>query len=131
MKPRRAVFTDLQYKSEADEATAFVSLEWKGQVFEGTAAGPAEFETRPRLIGEATLRAIEALTGGRLQLELGAMASTEMGSMSRVALAQVHRQPGGERLVGSALVHDGEAGEATVRAVLDAMNRVLAEVLAE
>ena len=131
MRPRRAVFTDLRYKSEADEAAAFVSLEWEGKVFEGTAAGPAEFETQPRLIGEATLRAIEALTGGRLQLELGAMAYTEMGSMSRVALAQVHRQPGGERLVGSALVHDGEAGEATVRAVLDAINRVLAEVLAE
>lgn len=131
MRPRRAVFTDLEYKSEADEATAFVSLEWEGQVFEGTSAGPAEFETQPRLIGEATLRAIEALTGGRLQLELGAIASTEMGSMSQVALAQVHRQPDGERLVGSALVHDGEAGEATVRAVLDAINRVLAEVLAE
>ena len=54
-----------------------------------------------------------------------------MGANSWVALAQVHRQPGSERLVGSALVHDGEAGEATVRAVLDALNRVLSDILSE
>jgi hypothetical protein len=129
MKPRRAAFTDLQYDAEAEEATAIVALEWSGRIYEGRASGPAEFETQHRLIGEATLRAIEALSSGKLELELGAMAATQMGSHSRVALAQVHLQPNGERLVGSALVHDGESGEATVRAVLDALNRTLAEFL--
>lgn len=131
MKPRRAVFTDLDYTREDHVATAFVMLEWDGETYEGRATGPLESETRPRLIGEATLRAIEALTKGELQLELGAMASTEAGPNSRVALAQVQKNPSGERLVGSAFVHNGELGEATVRAVLDAMNRTLSEFLAE
>ena len=106
-----------------------MTLEWAGKIYEGRASGPAEDDTPHRLIGEATLRALEALSDGKLELELGAMAATDMGSNSRVALAQVHRQPSGDRLVGSALVHNGQAGEATVRAVLDALNRPLIDYL--
>ena len=83
---------------------------------------------RPRIVGEATLRAVEAVTGGRLQLTLDAIATTDLGE-SRVAMAQVGLVGSPEPLVGSALVQTSDSATATVKAVLDALNRRMAQVL--
>jgi len=90
----------------------------------GTAIGPAVASTRLRLIGEATIDAVEQTFDGAPPIALDSVAVTNVGSR-RVIIAIVVSagDGGGEHLtVGSAL-STGDDGEATVRAVLDALNR--------
>lgn len=106
------------------ETRVVVTLSWKEREYLGEASGVADDDARPRLLGEATLRAVEALTGESMPLSLDAIATTDLGE-SRVAMAKVLRG-GGDSLVGSALVSGREPAAAPVRAVLDALNRQLA-----
>jgi len=80
------------------------------------------------LIGEATIRAVESLSDGRLKLDLTAVATTNMGA-NRIAIAQVVAVGTEGRLVGSAVMPENDPDEATARAVLDAVNRHLEQHL--
>ncbi len=103
-----------------------IALEWRDTEFQGEAYGPVGEESRARLLGEATLHAVEALASQPLGLALDAIATTQLGT-SRIAMAQV--EMGQASLVGSALLHDDDPAAAPVRAVLDAINRRLSTVL--
>ena len=96
----------------------------------GDAVGSTEARERPRLVGEAALRAVESLSGGVVDLELLAIATAEIGG-DRVAVAQVRLDPFEEVLVGSALQRDEDSDGtwAAARAVMDALNRRLGAVL--
>ncbi len=74
-------------------------------------------------MGEATLRALEQAIGEEVALALAAVATPTVGARE-VAIAQVVIVSGGEErlVVGSALVGQ-DRPRATVRAVLDALNR--------
>jgi hypothetical protein len=61
-------------------------------------------------------------------LTLDAIATTDLGD-SRVAMAQVGMVGSSEPLVGSALVQTSDSATATVKAVLDALNRRMSQVL--
>ena len=110
------------------EARITVVLGWNDQAFEGEAVGSSDDTDRPRLIGEATLRAVERVAEGRVLLDLTAVATTSLGD-SQVAMAQVHLDSEPDGFVGSALIRGAEASKATARAVLDAINRQLESVL--
>lgn len=90
----------------------------------GTAIGPAVASARLRLIGEATIDALEQTFDSVLPNALDSVAVTAVGSRRViVAIVVSAGSGGGEHLtVGSAL-STGDDGEATVRAVLDALNR--------
>lgn len=90
----------------------------------GTAIGPAVASTRLRLIGEATIDAVEQTFDAVPPIALDSVAVTNVGSRRViVAIVVSAGDTGGEHLtVGSAL-SSGDDGEATVRAVLDALNR--------
>lgn len=90
----------------------------------GTAIGPAVASTRLRLIGEATIDAVEQTIDGVPPLALDAVAVTHVGSRSVIVAIVVSAGTGGAEhvTVGSA-ISTGDDGEATVRAVLDALNR--------
>ena len=111
-----------------DLARVTIVLDWNDESYLGTAAGQAEGRHRPRLVGEAALRAVEAVTGGSLRLELVAVATAEVGDV-HVAMTQVRVSGSGESLVGTALLEEEDRSWATARAVLDAINRRLTFVL--
>lgn len=111
-----------------DVATVTVDLQWEDVTFSGQASGSAEPDGRPRLVGEAALRAVEAVTEGRLELELAAMATAMLGT-ARVAMAQIKVRGTGETLVGNCLVEKDDPSLAAVKAVMDALNRRLGTLL--
>jgi len=119
----RPVITSIKEYPEGPSTTVTVTLTWNGEKFSGSADGPAAASARLRIIGEATLRALEEVLGGGPPLALDAVATTSVG-VRPVVVAQVVSMRGvdEEVAVGSALVRGDEA-EAVVRAVLDALNR--------
>ena len=128
LRPERAAIVGIQETSESGVARVTITLTYSDAEFSGEAEGSASVSARPRIVGEATLRAVEAVTGGRLRLTLDAIATTDLGE-SRVAMAQVGLMGSNEPLVGSALVQTSDSATATVKAVLDALNRRMAQVL--
>ena len=111
-----------------DIARITVDLEWEDGTYSGESTGSADGDDRPRLVGEATLRAVEAVTDGRLQLELTAMATTTLGS-ARVALAQIRLRGTSEVFVGNSLIQEDDPSLAAVKAVMNAINRRLTSLL--
>ena len=113
---------------DGDDARVMITLEWSDTTFHGEAIGSSGPEHRARLVGEATLNAVEKVTNGRIHLDLEAVATQDLGIV-QVALAQVNLSETGESLVGSALVSEHDPSAATVKAILDAINRRLTTVL--
>lgn len=111
-----------------EEARVTVVLGWDDKAFEGEASGAHDDASRPRLVGEATLRAVERVAEGRIMLDLTAVGTTNLGE-SQVAMAQVALDQGPDGFVGSALIREADPSKATARAVLDAINRQLESVL--
>ena len=105
-----------------DDARITVTLNYNDNRFYGQALGDAAPHHRARLAGEATLRAIESLTGSRVRLELLAVAAADLGR-ARVALAQV-RLDDGDILVGSALMPEGEPDQAALQAGLTLLQQI-------
>ena len=110
---------------DGDDARVTVTLDWASRSWHGQAVGAAK--QRTRLAGEAALDAVVRLSGNGLDLELLAVATTDMGAAS-VALAQV-RFGDDDILVGSALQGETDDRLAAVRAVMDAINRRLERYL--
>lgn len=121
----RPALVRIEQSTDDNEAHVFITLAWHEHEYRGEASGSLDEAARPRLLGEATLRAVEALSTGGLDMALGAIATTNLGE-SQVAMAQVEIGEG-DSLVGSAMLRNDEA--AAVRAVLDAINRRLSQVL--
>jgi hypothetical protein len=106
-------------------ATATVTLELEGELYSGTAEGPASTTGRCRLVGQAALNAVESYTNGSFGFALEDVAIVTLGH-ERVAVSCVILvTPLGEQaLSGSALVRQSE-NDSLVRATLDAINRRL------
>ena len=121
----RPVIVSIEDDVESSDARVTVRLDFADQAWHGQAVGTAS--QRPRLAGEATLDALRRMTDDAIDLELLAVATTDLGAAS-IALAQV-RLGSGEVLVGSALQGEIDDRLAAVRAVMDALNRRLEQVL--
>ena len=125
----RAVITDIAQADEDAGAMVTITLDVGGMTHRGAALGSIDVRDRPRIIGEAVLRAVESMSGGTLDLELLAIATAGIGD-SQVAVAQVRLNPFDEILVGSAMLNDDDDPSwAAARAVMDALNRRLSAVL--
>jgi hypothetical protein len=126
----RAIIADITQADEEAGAMVSITLDIGGIEHRGAAIGSTDARERPRLVGEAALRAVESLSGGAVTLELLAIASADVGD-TQVAVAQVRLDPFDEVLVGSALhrVEDQDGSWAVARAVMDALNRRLGQVL--
>lgn len=125
---QRPMLAMIDEDDSGDEARVTVVLGWHDKAFEGEAIGSLDGAVRPRLVGEATLRAVEQVAEGRVVLDLTAVGTTSLGD-SQVAMAQVRIDTAPDRLVGSALIREMDPSKATARAVLDAINRQLESVL--
>jgi hypothetical protein len=123
----RPVLVGIREEPDASRATVHVTLGWQSQEYVGSAYGPAAASARLRLVGEATLHALEALYPSGPPLALDAIGPAGMG-MRTVVIAVVVSSVavrGEEVAVGAALSQGGDLPETAVRAVLDALNRRL------
>lgn len=128
MRAPRPALVSVNETESSQDATVTVFLSFDGKEHAGQATGSLESSARPRLVGEATLRAVEGVSGGAMTLDLAAVATTDVGAY-RVAIAQVVSSDSAAPLVGSAAIHEDDPGMATARAVLDAINRHVAQVM--
>lgn len=103
--------------------TVSVVLDANGERHFGEAEGSVDSAARPRVVGEAVLRALESVTGDG-KFELVAVGTSSLDDVT-IALAQVSEEGRSEVYVGSALIRRGDSVLATARAVLDALNRRL------
>ncbi len=121
----RPAIVDIAEEPVGSRLTVTVTLAWQNEMISGVASGPSATTTRLRSVGEATVAALEQAIGDDIAVALAALETPTVGSR-RVAVAQIVIVSSGEErvLVGSALVGSNEA-QAAVRAVLDAVNRVV------
>lgn len=117
----RPVIIGIEDDIDGPDARVTVTLDWQDQLWHGQAIGSAD--ARNRLAGEAALAAVHRLSNARIDLELLAIATTDLGA-ARVALAQVRFGPD-QILVGTALQPEADGRLAAARAVMDAINRRL------
>ncbi len=110
-----------------DHVAVSVVLEAEGKEHHGRAEGAADRALRPRVVGEATLRALESVTGSA-RFELSAVGTSTIDGVT-IALVQVAEPGRPDVYVGSALIRRGDTVLATARAVLDALNRRLTLIL--
>lgn len=124
----RPFLATIDQRLEGSRVHVAVTLGWAEQVFSGSADGPAETSQRARLVGEATLRAVEALGGGDAKYDLTAVGSNDLGPV-KIALVQVREAGWGDYLIGSAMIREGDPASATAKAILDALNRRISRVV--
>jgi hypothetical protein len=125
MRPERPILATIDHRESGGRAEVEVVLGFRDEAISGVASGPPDADHRPRLVGEATLRAIESILGSDGAFDLSAVAAQDLGPVT-VALAQLREGGAADYLVGSAVVRDHDLPTATARAVLDALNRRLA-----
>ena len=117
---KRQIIIALDHDVDGEDARVSVTLDWGERSWHGHAIGAAS--AQPRLAGEAALDAVTKLTDGRVDVELLAVATTDVG-VAQIALAQVRY--GDDEMVGSAMQGEADGNLAAVRAVMDAINRRL------
>jgi hypothetical protein len=124
----RPAFVDVSEAFDGATADVTVTLRWEDSLLIGKSSGAAAHSTRPRLIAEATLGALRQSIHGKAALAINSMDVPTLGSR-RVAVAQIVLVTDGtERdLIGCAYVDEDET-RAVVRAVLDALNRLLPDL---
>jgi len=117
----------------ADTRTqAEIALEWKAVEYRGKADGVGHGTMELRVCAEATLDALHQLLGGRINFRLVGVKSVKAfdDTVAIVALSSADLEGGGERrLIGTAPATAGNVPQGVARAVLNATNRVLGNIL--
>ena len=114
---------------EGSKVNVTVTLEWQGEQATGTASGPAAASARMRLVGEATLRALEETVTAIPPLALDAIGAPAVGMRDVVIAVVVSTAAGGEELAAGCAMVNGDESEAAARAVLDSLNRRIPALL--
>lgn len=121
----RPRLVNIRDEADGPKTTVRVTLSWQNGQHVGSAIGPIVGSARLRLVGEATLDALDQIFINLPPLVLDSIGIASVG-MRRVAIAVVvgGTSQESELAVGSAVAGEDES-EAAVRAVLDALNRRL------
>ncbi len=126
----RPALVDVSENLEGSRAEVTVTLRWDDSLLMGKSSGAASSSMRARQVAEATLEAIKQAIHAGAAAAISSMDVPTLGSR-RVAIAQVVlvTENSERMLIGSAYVEDDET-RAVVRAVLDALNRLLPDIKA-
>ena len=126
----RPALTDVSENLEGTRVEVTVTLRWVDSLLVGKSTGAAANTMRPRQIAEATLEAVRQSIHLGAAVGISSMNIVTLGSRE-VAVAQVVlvTENSERMLIGSAYVED-DRQRATVRAVLDALNRILPDLKA-
>lgn len=123
----RPAVVDLAEDSNGTHTTLKVTLRYGDDEHTGAATGPAVSSTRLRLIAEATLDALGEAYGNLPPIAIDAIADATVGARTVIVATLVAVIDGGvEQLTVGSAIAGGDAGQAAVRAVLNALNRRLA-----
>lgn len=124
----RPSIVDIFETTDGSRSLVRVTLDWHDSELIGETKGAAASATRNRLVAEAVLQALGQALHAEASFAVASVDVPTLGSR-RVAVAQVVLVTNkSERLmVGSALVDEDES-RAVVRAVLDALNRVVPDL---
>lgn len=124
----RPAIVDISETTNGSKSSVTVTLTWHDDSLVGTVSGAAATATRSRLVAEATLEALGQALHSEASFAVASVDVPTLGSR-RVAVAQIVLVTNAaERLmVGSAVVDDDEP-RAVVRAVLDALNRIVPDL---
>lgn len=124
----RPALVDIAETLDGSRAEVSVSLRWDDMVFVGTVLGAASTSTRHRQVAEATIEAVRQGIQPKAALAVSSMDVPTLGSR-QVAIAQVVlvTEATERMLIGCAFVED-DVARAVVRAVLDALNRLLPDL---
>jgi hypothetical protein len=124
----RPAIVDIAETTDGSRSAMKVTLEWHDDSLVGETTGAAAAVTRNRLVAEATLAALGQALNAEASFAVASVDVPALGSRP-VAIAQIVLVTNqSERLmVGSSLVDEDEA-RAVVRAVLDALNRVVPDL---
>ncbi len=126
----RPAVSRMQLVSAGLEVTAAVTLDFHGDAFRGETTATATQSGVHRAVATATLRALEALIGGRARFELEHVELGGAGGQRAVLVSvTMVSSTGTERLSGSATVRE-DVRQACIRASHDAVNRRLEPLLA-
>ena len=126
MVPRPAL-VDVGEDGNGTRTTLKVTLRYDDREHTGSATGPAVSSARLRLVGEATIDALERTFDKIPPIALDAVSVTSVGSR-RVVVAVIvaAAERGSEELAVGSAISEGDDGEAAVKAILNALNRRLA-----
>ena len=125
----RPALVGIREEPDGNRTTVFVTLGWQNGDHTGTATGPSAASARMRLVGDATLDALDNIFVNPPPLALDSIGTSAVGMRSVLIAVVVGATDRDEELaVGSAL-SQGDDGEAAVRAVLDALNRRMPALL--
>lgn len=124
----RPAIVDITETTNGSKSSVTVTLLWHDESLVGTVSGAAATATRNRLVAEATLVALGQAVQSDASFAVAAVDVPTLG-FRPVAIAQIVLVTSSrERLmVGSAVVDDDEP-RAVVRAVLDALNRIVPDL---
>jgi len=124
MVPRPAL---LRIKESTDQtrATLTVTLGWQDGEHLGSASGPDAASARLRLVGQATLHAVESIFAETPPLALDSVGTASVGMRTVLIAVIVFAGKAGEELVVGSALSNGDDDAAAVKAVLDALNRRL------
>lgn len=122
----RPAVVEVMETPNGTRTTMNVTLRHRDEEHTGSATGPAVSSARLRLIGEASISAVEEAYVELPPVALDAIAVTQVGSR-RVVVAVVVAagERGAEQMVVGSALATGDDGEAAVKAVLNALNRRL------
>lgn len=123
----RPAVVELAEEPSGNHTTLKVTLRTGEEQHTGSATGPAVASARLRLIGEATIDALARTFEGMPPTAVDSIAATNVGT-TRVLVAVVATvaDQGGEHLTVGSSIAGGDDGQATVKAVLNSLNRRLA-----
>lgn len=124
----RPAIVDIFETTDGSRSTVRVNLEWNDELLVGETSGAAATATRHRLVAEAVLAALGQALHADASFAVASVDIATLGSR-KVAVAQVVlvTQQTERLMVGSSLV-DVDESRAVVRAVLDALNRVVPDL---
>jgi len=128
----RLKFEDVVHSAAPDGMCRIgVRLEWRGTVLQGSVEGVDTDYGRLRAAAAATLEAVLAAAGGRLDLELmGVKAVRAFDGWVVVARLQGVAEGRPYRLLGSASCeNDSGLARASALSILDATNRILSRFI--
>lgn len=124
----RPAIVDIAETTDGSRSTVRVTLDWHDDQLVGETSGAAASATRNRLVAEAVLEALGQALHAEASFAVSSVDVPTLGSR-KVAVAQIVLVTNkSERLmVGSSSVDEDES-RAVVRAVLDALNRVVPDL---
>lgn len=128
----RLRFADFRFtRTPAGQCTAEVHLEWiDGERYVGRSSGQSSELADLRIVGEATLRALEEFSSGTFQFEIFGVKLIRAFDANLIIVAVSARNTDGPRRLLGCHLAERDAHNAAVISVLNATNRLLGNYIA-